>query len=95
MSRRSCRSDDDGATWAPVPGSESARDLVVDWADPRRLFIACGQAPTVRLSRDGGQTWEPLAERIPARQLVLLEHELFATESLTTTWRALSLSEIR
>lgn len=86
---------DEGTTWTPVPGSESARDLVVDPADPRRLFLACGQAPTVRLSRDGGQTWQPLAERVPARQLVLLEHELLAAESLSTTWRALSLSELR
>jgi len=88
------RSDDRGTTWAPVAGSEGVRDLVVDSRDPRRLFLACGRAPTVRLSRDGGQTWEPLADRVNARQLVLTEHELFASEGLSTRLRVLRLEKI-
>jgi photosystem II stability/assembly factor-like uncharacterized protein len=48
-----------GPKWQPGAGGMGLHTIVLDPADPKRIFIAISAAGTFR-SVDGGQTWQPI-----------------------------------
>lgn len=59
------RSTDAGARWAPIgPRSVPIRDVQQSAADPQ-LWLAGTQGHGALISRDGGQTWQPLKGDAP------------------------------
>ena len=48
-----------GARWSPGAGGMCLHTILLDPADPRRIFIAISAAGAFRTD-DGGQTWQPI-----------------------------------
>jgi photosystem II stability/assembly factor-like uncharacterized protein len=48
-----------GPQWAPGAGGMGLHTILIDPADPRRLYVAISAAGAFR-SDDGGQTWKPI-----------------------------------
>jgi photosystem II stability/assembly factor-like uncharacterized protein len=62
------RSTDNGQTWAKVSALDDVRRLVVDPADPWRLYAledATLFRPKVYRSTDGGATWQTITQGLP------------------------------
>ncbi len=102
------RSDDGWETGEFVAESFPALDAVIDPRDPMRV-IAAGRGPDpVRVTTDGGATWEPRAHGLPARGtgirlrmdlarpdhlLAAFEREgIFESTDGGATWRAVPLA---
>jgi len=62
------RSTDGGLSWALTALNGSGQDILVDPADPRRVFVAVWAG--VLRSTDGGATWEVIRRGLPKDQQV-------------------------
>ena len=62
------RTDDGGATFRRLGKVDHVDGVAVDFGDPARRTLLTGlheQARSLHLSRDGGETWEKIGDRLP------------------------------
>lgn len=97
------RSDDGGNSYAPMGSFTTFVDGVVDPSDDLRLFAMSGSGDPVRMSRDGGVTWQSRSATIPSGAGLALRRDVenpdhllavFAAGTYVTTNAGLSWSPI-
>ena len=97
------RSEDGGQSWTMFPWQQllGCPFCYPVWhpRDPQRVYAAYGYPSTLRLSRDGGRTFEPIGEGLPGglrhlaidagrpdRMLAATETQSFRSDDAGLTW---------